>query len=452
MQHDIDTDLLVTLGLRAGLFHGLTAAEQGHATARHDPFFDRRPSGMQGVLDAGLLLLHFGLGAGTDGDDRHAAGELCQTLLQFLAVVLALRALNLSAELVHPGLHVILLAGTLDDRGLVLVNRDLLGPAEVREIEALELEPEVLRDQRAAGERGNVAEHRLAAVAEAGRLRRADVEHATELVDHKCREGVTIDILRNDQKRLAGLSHLLEQGQQVAEVGDLLLVDQDQGVVELADHLGRLVDEIGRDEPLVELHAVDEPHGRLGRLALFDRDHAVLAHPLQCLGQQVADRAIVVGADGPHLRDLLRPLHLSRDLHQPLHGRRHRLVDAAADRRRVAPGRDVARALAENRPSEHRGRGRAITGQVRRLRSHLVHELGAHVLERILEIHFLADSHAVLCDGGAAERLVDDHVAAGRPHRHRDGTGQFLDALEQLGAGVVIEQQLLGHESLLLKK
>ena len=452
MQHDVDADLLIALGQRPGLLHGLTATEQRDTATRHDAFFDRRTRGMQGILDTGLLLLHLGLGAGPDRDDRHASGQLGQPLLQFLAVILALGALDLGAKLVHAGLYVVLLAGTLDDRGLALVDRDLLRPAKMRKIQALELEAKVFGDQRAARERGNVTEHRLASVAKTGGLRRADVEHAPELVDDQRRESVAIDILRDDEQRLARLRDLFEQRQKVTQVGDLLFVDQDQSVVELADHLRRLVDEIGRDEALVELHAVDEPHGRLGGLALFDRDDAILANPLQRLGEKIADRAVVVGADGANLSDLLGPLHLPRDLHEPLHGRRHRLVDTAADRRRVAAGRDVPRALAEDRPGEHRGRGRAVTSQIRGLRGHLVHELGAHVLERILEVHLLADSHAVLGDGGTAERLVDDHVAAGRPHRHRDGTGQFLDALEQLGTGVVIEQQLLGHESLLLRK
>ena len=79
------------------------------------------------------------------------------------------------------------------------------------------------------------------------------------------------------------------------------------------------------------------------------------------------------------------------------------------------------------------------------LLGHFVHELGAHVLEPVFELDFLADGHAVLGDGRAAERLVDDHVAAGRAHRDGDGVGQFLHALEHFGAGVIVEHQLFCH-------
>ena len=91
------------------------------------------------------------------------------------------------------------------------------------------------------------------------------------------------------------------------------------------------------------------------------------------------------------------------------------LLDAAPHGHRIAAGHDVARAFAENRPGQH-GRGRrAVAGERRGLVGHLVHELGAHVLERVFQLDFLADGHAVLGDGRAAERLVDDHVAAGGP-------------------------------------
>ena len=52
---------------------------------------------------------------------------------------------------------------------------------------------------------GDVAQHRLAAIAEAGGLHRADVEHAAELVDDQGRQGFALDVLGDDQQRLARL-------------------------------------------------------------------------------------------------------------------------------------------------------------------------------------------------------------------------------------------------------
>ena len=122
---------------------------------------------MQGVLDARLLLLHLDLGGRADLDDRDAADQLGQPLLQLLAVVVGGGLLDLGPDLLDAALDVGLLAGAVDDRGVVLVDDDALGAAEVLQRDVLELEPELLGDQPAAGEDGDVLEHGLAAIAEA---------------------------------------------------------------------------------------------------------------------------------------------------------------------------------------------------------------------------------------------------------------------------------------------
>src|SRR5581483_1482590 len=180
---DVDAVLLVALELER--LERRQRAQERHAAARHDALFDRRARRVQRVLDAGLLLLHLGLGGRADLDDRDAADELGQPLLQFLAVVVARRLLDLRADLLHARVDVGLLAVALDDGGVVLVDGDVLGAAEILERDALELEPEILGHRLAAGEHRQVLQHLLAAIAEAGRLDRAYVQRAAQLVDHQ---------------------------------------------------------------------------------------------------------------------------------------------------------------------------------------------------------------------------------------------------------------------------
>ena len=122
------------------LLDGRDGAEQRHAAAGDDPLLGRRAGRVQGVLDPGLGLLHVRLGRGTDADQRDAAGELGEPLLELLLVVLALGLLDLATELVDPPLDLGPLAGALDQGGAVLVDLDLLGLAELRELEVLQLQ------------------------------------------------------------------------------------------------------------------------------------------------------------------------------------------------------------------------------------------------------------------------------------------------------------------------
>ena len=75
-----------------------------------------------------LLLLQLHLGGGADLEDGDAAGQLGQALLELLPVVVGVGVLDLGLDLVDPALDVVLVAGTLDDGGLVLGDDDLAWP------------------------------------------------------------------------------------------------------------------------------------------------------------------------------------------------------------------------------------------------------------------------------------------------------------------------------------
>ena len=73
----------------------------------------------------------------------------------------------------------------------------------------LELLAELLGDDLAAGQGGDVAQHLLAAVAEARRLDRQDVQDAAQLVDDQRRQRLAVDVLGDDHQLLAtGLDQL----------------------------------------------------------------------------------------------------------------------------------------------------------------------------------------------------------------------------------------------------
>ena len=97
-------------------------ANQGDTATGHDAFFNRRASGMQRVFDARLLFFHFDFGRRANFDDGNATGELGQTFLQFLAVVVGSRFFDLRADLRDAAFDSGFLAGAFDNRGVVLVD------------------------------------------------------------------------------------------------------------------------------------------------------------------------------------------------------------------------------------------------------------------------------------------------------------------------------------------
>src|SRR4029450_4391967 len=192
------------------LGQGVLDPEQGHAAAGDDALLHRRAGVGDGVLDAVLLLLELDLGGRADLDHANAAGQLGQPLLELLAVIVGVGVLDLGPDLVDPALDVLGVALALDDGGLVLGDDHLAGPAEQVDADVLELEADLLADDLAAGEDGDVLEHGLAAVTEAGGLDGDALEGAADLVDDQGGQGLALDVLGDDHDRLAALHDLLE--------------------------------------------------------------------------------------------------------------------------------------------------------------------------------------------------------------------------------------------------
>src|SRR5712692_2683061 len=412
---DLDAGLLVVVrGLDA--LELLGGTEQGDAAARNDAFFNRRTGRMHRVINAILALLH--LDRAADADHRDAACELGQTLLQLLTVVVRGGFLDLRLDLVDPRLDVGLLAGAVDDGGVLLVDHHLLGATEHGERDVLHLDAEIFRDRLTTGQHRDVLQHGLAAIAEARSLHGRDLEATTQTVDDEGGESFAFDVFRDDDERLAGLHHGFQERKQFVQVGELLLVDQDVGVIEFDAHLVGVGDEVGGDVAAVELHAFDDVEFGLERLGFFNRDDALVADLLHGVGEELADFGVAVGGDGADLGDFLVRGDLLGVLDEVGDHGFHSQIDTALQIHRVHAGSNRLGAFTDDGRGQHGRGGGSVAGSIGRLGGHFAHHLGAHVLELVVKLDFLGDGDAVLGDAGGAERLVEHDVAALRAERH----------------------------------
>ena len=96
------------------------------------------------------------------------------------------------------------------------------------------------------------------------------------------------------KERTAGFGDLLEQGQKIADVRDLLVVQQNVRVLEQRHLLLGVVDEVGREVAAVKLHAFDDFELVLQALAVFHGDDAFFADFFHRFSDFVADGAVAV--------------------------------------------------------------------------------------------------------------------------------------------------------------
>ena len=363
-------------------------------------------------------MLHVCFGLGTYADDRNTTRKFSESFLELFLVVFAVRLLDLSTDLSDALVNRFAIATALNEGCVVLVDDNFLDATKMLQRNFFELDAEVFADKRSAREDANVAEHSLASIAEAWRLDGADVERATQLVHYQESQRFRVNIFADDQEWLGSGTDLFEQWHQIANVADLLVVQENQSVLVRAAHRCRSIDEVRGNESLVELHTVDVFDSRIGSLALFNGDNAVFANTLERFGQKGSDGHVVVGRNRSDRSNFLTIADRLGHLLQLRNDGFDCFVDAASNGGWVAACGNIAEPFLEDRSSEDRSGGGPVASQVARLLRHFDDELSAHVFETVFEFDFLCDSNAVLRYGWSTETLVDDYVAAGRTHGH----------------------------------
>jgi len=354
------------------------------------------------------------------------------------------------ADLIDAALDVVGGARALDNRGVVLIDADLLGAAKIGKLDLLELDAEFFHEGLAAGQDGDVFEHRLATIAEAGSLDGGDFKDAAELVDDERREGFAFDVLSDDEERCALLGDAAEKGDQVLGGRDLPLEDKDVGVFEDAFHRRRAGDEVRGEVALVELHALDEMDFGVKALAFFDGDNAVLTDLVHRLGDDLTDGGVLVGGAGANLGDLLGAGDGLGHVVEFFNNGGDGGVDAALHLVGVGAGGDVLQALGVDCLGIDGSCGGAVASFLRGPGSDFLDHLSAHVFVGILEFDLLGDGDAVLGDGGSAEGLLEDDDAARGAEGDLDGLSEFLHATKNALPGVGVKVNLLRrHKSLL---
>src|SRR5882672_3268458 len=435
---DLDARGLIFV-LADQLLDGLQRAHQRHAAARNHALFDGRTGCVQCVFDAGLLFLHFDFGRSTDLDHGNTAGELGNALLQFFLVVIGGRFLDLLADALDAALDVRSLAGAVDDRGVLFLHQNLLGFAQVVQRRLLERQADFIGDDRAAREDRDVLQHGFATIAEARRLDGGDFDDTADRVDDQRGKRLAFHVFRNDQQLAAALRNGFQQGEQFADVGDLLVHQQDQRLFELGALALLIVDEVRRQVAAVELHAFDHFELVLEARTFFNRDHAFLADFRHRVGNRLADALVGVRGDRADLRNRLRVLAGLGELLQLFGRRGDSLVDAALQIHRVDARGDGLEAFADDGLRQHGRGGGAVTGFIGSVGRHFLHHLRAHVFELVFEFDFLGDRDTVLGDGGSAVALVEHCIAALGTQRYLDGIRQNIHAPEHALPGVVAE-------------
>ena len=338
---------------------------------------------------------------------------------------------------------------TANDDGVVLVDLDLTCLTELIDGGFLEVETQLVADHLTAGEDGDVAEHFFSSVAKARSLDSRAGEGAAELVQNERGECFAFYVLSDDEQLLACLYDLFQQRQDVLHVGDLLVGDEYERVVENGFHLIGVGSHVRRQVASVELHTFDHFAVGFSGLGFLHGDHAVGGDLFHSVRDEGTDH-FVAGGYGADAGDVFLAGYCLGVCLQSGNRFIDCLLDALADDHRIGTGCNVLHAFVDEGLCEQGSGGGAVAGCVVRLGSDLADELCAHVFACVLQLDLLRDGHAVVGDQRSAVLLIENHVSALRAHGDLNSIRKFIHACDQRVSGIYAVYDILSHNAMLL--
>ena len=133
-------------------------------------------------------------------------------------------------------------------------------------------------------------------------------------------------------------------------------------------------------------------------------------------------------------------------LHYGSHSGIHGLLHALLHDHGVSAGGHILHALPYQRLRQQGGGGGAVAGGVIGLGGNFLYQLGAHVLESVLQLNILGNGHAVIGDEGRAIFFIQYYIAALGPQGDLDGIRQLINTRLQCLAGFLTICYLLCHK------
>lgn len=280
--------------------------EKSGTTTGDNTFLDGGAGGVESIVIPVLLLSDLNLARATNLDNGNTATELGQSLLELSPVVVRSgRVVDQSSDLLASRLDEVLVTLAVEDDGVLLGNGNGAGGTEHVGGGLLKLDVELVSEDGTAGEDGNITEDRLSVVTKAGGLDSGDGELTSELVEDDGSESLTVNVLGDDQQRSTGLGGDLKRRKDVLKSRDLLLGEEDEGLLELDTLVFGVGDEVRGDEASVESHTLGNLNLVVNGSTFLDGDDTLLADLLHGLGNDGTDVGITVGGDGGNLELVL---------------------------------------------------------------------------------------------------------------------------------------------------
>ena len=279
---------------RSQLVQSLARIKQSNTAAGDNAFFNRSTGCIQGIIDTVFFLFNFNFGSAADFQNSNTAGNFSQSFLQLFTVIIGGRFFNLFTNLSRAGSNQILLAVTVNDSRVIFGNFDSFRRTQHIQSNIFNLHAQLFGNNLSTGQNGNILQHGFAAIAETRSLNRTNLQAAANTVDNQRSQSFAFNVFCHNQQSAAGLNNRFQNRNQRLQIGNLLIIQQNIRIFELAIHFIRIGNEIRREIAAVKLHAFNHIQFGFQTFGIFHGNHAFIADLFHRPGNILADSTVTV--------------------------------------------------------------------------------------------------------------------------------------------------------------
>ena len=238
----------------------------------------------------------------------------------------------------------------------------------------------------------------------------------------------------------------MQDGEEVFQVANLLVVDKNVGVLHYSLHLIGVGNKVAREVTSIKLHTLYNADACFAALAFFDGDNAVFANLTHGISKKFSYFGVVVGTYRGHLFNLVVVVvYLFGCFADVIYNNFHSLVDTAFQIHWVCASRYVLQALVNNGLRKNSSSGCTVASIVARFRCNTLYELCTRVFEVIFQLNFLCNGNSVFGNLRCTEFLFNHHVATFWAKRNFNGVSQFVYTIFKQVACFYIEFNFFCH-------
>ena len=266
-------------------------------------------------------------------------------------------------------------------------------------------------DNFCTGQGCDITQHFFSSVAKTRSFYCNAGEGTTQFVQQQGGESFAFDVLSDDEQFLAGLNDLFEQRQDFLNVGDLLVGDEQQSIIQNSFHLVGIGYHVWGDVAAVKLHTFYYFGVGFSGLGFFQSDNAVSGNFFHSFCNQVADYFIAAG-NGSNSCDISRAVYLLGVCNNSFYSGVNCFLDTFFEYHWVSTSSNVLHTFANQSLSKQGSGGGTVTSSIVCLGCNFFYQLCAHVFKWVRQFDFFCDGNTVVCDQWCTEFFVKNNIAS----------------------------------------